>query len=583
MDKYLILKKIRYWDGTKDTEWWESVENDTDIYIHTPEQFAAISSTDNKVFHLMSDLYFNEKFKNNFDWDENPTNVTNVVVSRFQNCVFNGNFKKIVGLYRYITDDGCFILTFLKAAVRNLVISNATSIGVTYSACIRGMQSSFTNVSFYHNKAYTTNSSGHNFTGSGLWIDISNVNQAASSKLLNLNNLGSWQSFSNSGQSIGSWNSNMTGHIVSYDVRRTERYINSDAKFLFAANCKTENRYNASFNFAEPVMDFNSSVYGVANISDSIYGIYSANNTGMREPHFGEDVSSVSEIVDKINNGLMTEQNPELSLLNPDGSFTGKNYLGEAISTATVSSDTESTGYSILKFGKSILKKNSAAGLLYYTRFLNITSGLTDTPLVGGVIDWQYTQLENRNIPSFEPESNNFLRHQSQAQKHCNVDLLDYIEPPFSIEYFMIGSGASDYGFSNHIYLNGSQKTDLNFTKYRGNYLRLGSSSLNNQVFNGAQIISEWGNKCIVPISICPAQSLFHYALVFKDDKIYNYINGLLMFIDTRSLTPGALVLGRFSGRTSDCWGSISNLAVWGLDRSSKDGLTYPVPTKPYK
>lgn len=243
----------------------------------------------------------------------------------------------------------------------------------------------------------------------------------------------------------------------------------------------------------------------------------------------------------------------------------------------------KNAGYSILKFGKRFLKnKNSATGLLYYTRFENITSGLTDTPLVGGVIDWQYTQLEKRNIPSFETESNNFLLYKSNTGQHYNIDIVDYIEPPFSIEYFMIGNGATDYGFSNHIYLNGSQKSDLNFTQYRGNYLRLSSSSLQNQVFNGAQIISEWGTRCIVPTSICPPQSLFHYALVLKDNKIYNYVNGLLMFIDTRNLTPGALALGRFSGRTSDCWGSISNLAVWGMDKASKDGLTYPVPTKPY-
>lgn len=257
---------------------------------------------------------------------------------------------------------------------------------------------------------------------------------------------------------------------------------------------------------------------------------------------------------------------------------------GEEITTDSGEQITAAKSF-ILKLEKSILKnKDSAAGLLYYTRFSDIeTLGIKDTPLIGNKIDWQYTLIEKRVIPNFTPEENNFLRHQSQAQEHCYVDLLDYIEPPFSIEYFMIGSGASDYGFSNHIYLNGSRKTDLNFTKYRGNYLRLTSSSLENQVFYGAKIISEYGNRCIVPISICPAQSLFHYALVFKDDKIYNYINGLLMFIDTRSLTPGALVLGRFSGRPSDCWGSISNLAVWGLDRSSKDGLTYPVPTKPYK
>lgn len=243
---------------------------------------------------------------------------------------------------------------------------------------------------------------------------------------------------------------------------------------------------------------------------------------------------------------------------------------------------------SILKANGKILKAaNRLADLLYYTRFETIDSNFIDTPLVGERVDYKGTRIEGLYLNNFLPSDNKFLHWQQDFQQTIKTDIVNLGEDgleQITIEYFLIGKGATDFGSGLDIYLNNKNIMQDNFNALTNRYLRIsGMANLNVQTFNGCQVISQWGYRCIVPLDLCPNNSIFHRAIVIKKDNTqWHYVNGKLAVINTLTREVKNVVqIGRFTGR-SELWVSHSNFAIWSKDRSINGGMEYPVPTKPY-
>ena len=139
--RIMIAKKkpsFHVWDGSRDYSFYKTGE--PTLYIESPEQLAGLMMislnydvadgsglTNAKSYinqnvstiKLVNDLYFNSDYENNFEWEtdfypnssdkEDHNNLAYILrgdnqrvslyLSGFTGTVFDGNFKKIIGLY----------------------------------------------------------------------------------------------------------------------------------------------------------------------------------------------------------------------------------------------------------------------------------------------------------------------------------------------------------------------------------------------------------------------------------------------------------------------------------------------------
>lgn len=281
--------KWSVWDGeTYDDSWYVGHENDTDLYIRSAAQFADICRYDRdcagKKVHLVVSVDFRET---RFDYDNNP-NLT--VLPR---CSwFDGHFNVVRGMYAEpSTVAGITVqnITYTSCTVRS------THTGAAYTAIIvldqpSGSSSSFINFSMRDSS----------------FLVLTTVNHPAKASFISS---WSYRQVDNYASFKGMLFIGVSAYAASSAVKLTEFFqdvITSGYHCTFTM----EHVLAKSSNWV------NSSMENLNNhFPNYCYASFRRN-----------DAVSFYELVARYNSTL---QDPELSTIDANGDFTGKNYLGE--------------------------------------------------------------------------------------------------------------------------------------------------------------------------------------------------------------------------------------------------------------
>lgn len=152
--KFKVVPDFKVWDGTYDYSFYK--EGKSDLYIYTPEQFAAFCVKSSSIVgggitvHLMRSVIMYADYEENFDWvdrynsssnkkPKNPLGETVSMTATINSGVtFNGHFHSIVGMYSVYgltrnENIRCFVIR-QNSTVKNLYLDHCSAYGTDCGA-----------------------------------------------------------------------------------------------------------------------------------------------------------------------------------------------------------------------------------------------------------------------------------------------------------------------------------------------------------------------------------------------------------------------------------------------------------------